>query len=188
MKFIKSVTNSKDFINDKKKEICFIGRSNVGKSSLINALANNKNLAKTSSTPGRTQLINLFEDENYRLVDLPGYGFAKLPKWKRLEIKEMIEDYIVNAKNLFAVFQICDANVLTELDANMANYLKQNIKNFYVVMNKIDKNNINKYINNLDKIENFLRVNKKDIIMVSAKNKKNIDLLRKKIYSIINEQ
>ena len=77
--FIKSCFSTKDWMNDDKREICFIGRSNVGKSSLINALANAK-IAKTSNTPGRTQLANFYDFEKFRLIDLPGYGFAKVSK------------------------------------------------------------------------------------------------------------
>ena len=181
MKFIKSAKEVSGFINDCKKEICLIGRSNVGKSSLINSLANNKSLAKTSSTPGRTKLINFFDCGDYRLVDLPGYGFAKLSKSEQREIQEIIETYIVESKNLHAIFQVCDANVITTLDAQMSYYFNENIDKHYIILNKIDKNNISKYKNNLKKIADYLDVDEKNIIMVSAKNKTNILELKKLI-------
>lgn len=188
MKFVKSAQNASDFINDNKKEICFIGRSNVGKSSLINAIGNNKNLAKTSSTPGRTQLINYFDDDDYRLVDLPGYGFAKVSKNKQKKLQKIIETYIVESKNLHAIFQICDANVITTLDAQMSYYFNKNIDKHYVILNKIDRNNISTYKNNIDKIAEYLDVPKENIILVSAKNKTNIDLLKKMIWNTCYEK
>lgn len=188
MKFIKSVEQPKDFIKDDKKEICFIGRSNVGKSSLINALANNKSLAKTSSTPGRTRLINYFDADEYRLVDLPGYGFAKLSKQEQNKIQKIIEDYVVESKNLHAIFQVCDANVITMLDEQMSEYFSKNIDNHFIVLNKIDRNNISKYKNNLNKISEYLSVDIDKIIMVSAKKRINIDELNKIIWRVVNEE
>ncbi len=188
MKFIKSAEHPKDYLKDDKKEVCFIGRSNVGKSSLINALANQNNLARTSSTPGRTQVVNYFDDEKYRLVDLPGYGFAKASKEVQNKIQQVIENYIVESKNLYAIFQICDANVITTLDQQMASYFASNIENHFVVLNKIDKSSISTYQNNLSKISQYLQVPIDHILLVSAKSKKNIDLLKKTIYRVINEK
>lgn len=188
MKFIKSAQDATGFIKDDKKEICFIGRSNVGKSSLINALANNKSLAKTSSTPGRTQLINYFDNNEYRIVDLPGYGFAKVSKQEQKKLQDIIETYIVESNNLHAIFQICDANVITTLDAQMSYYFNENIDKHYVVLNKIDRYGVAKYKNNLDKVSKYLDVPKENIILVSAKNKINIDELRKTIWKVYNEK
>ena len=82
-------------------EFCFIGRSNVGKSSIINAITKSKKLAKTSKTPGRTQSINLFQiSKKINIVDLPGYGYAKVSKVKRDELNQLIENYILNRNNL----------------------------------------------------------------------------------------
>lgn len=95
-----------------KPEFAFIGRSNVGKSSLINMLANHKGLAKTSGTPGKTQLINHFEvDGRWYMVDLPGYGFAKVSKSARREWEKMIRQYLTLRENLEAVFVLIDSRL-----------------------------------------------------------------------------
>ena len=95
-----------------KAEFAFIGRSNVGKSSLINMLANNKNLAKTSGRPGKTQLINHFGvDNKWYMVDLPGYGFAKVSKSLKADWEGMIKDYLVNRENLVALFVLIDSRL-----------------------------------------------------------------------------
>jgi GTP-binding protein len=95
-----------------KAEFAFIGRSNVGKSSLINMLANNKNLAKTSGKPGKTQLINHFiVDNKWYMVDLPGYGFAKVSKSLKADWEGMIKDYLVNRENLVALFVLIDSRL-----------------------------------------------------------------------------
>ncbi|MDE7434159.1 MAG: ribosome biogenesis GTP-binding protein YihA/YsxC, partial [Mycoplasmoidaceae bacterium] len=96
-------------MQDDKTEFCFIGRSNSGKSTIINAIANKK-IAKSSSMPGRTQLVNFFDCGKYRIVDLPGYGFAKVSKESKKYLSLIIEEYLLHRKNLFGVFQICDAN------------------------------------------------------------------------------
>lgn len=107
--FIKSAVKPKDYPEIALPEVAFVGRSNVGKSSLINVLINRKSLVRTSSTPGRTQLINFF-DVNGRLilVDLPGYGYAKAPPELRKQWQPMIETYLAKRENLRAVVLILD--------------------------------------------------------------------------------
>ena len=108
--FVISNTNYKNCPTTSMPEYAFIGRSNVGKSSLINALVNKKQLAKTSGKPGKTQLINHFIINNsWFLVDLPGFGFAKISKQKRTEFQEMITDYLINRKNLSCLFVLIDS-------------------------------------------------------------------------------
>lgn len=186
-RFIKSATDESNWIHDSKKEICFIGRSNVGKSSLINALANEK-IAKTSNTPGRTQLVNFFDFGKYRLIDLPGYGFAKVNKTLKKDIDHRIWNYIKNRKNLTAVFQICDSSVLTEKDVEMASFLSQNFDVFFILLNKIDKQNKSFFDNNSKKISEYLNVSKEILIPISSKNKTNINVLNQLIESIIREK
>ena len=107
--FIVSNTDYKNCPKVDKLEYAFIGRSNVGKSSLINALANKKSLAKTSGKPGKTQLINHFLiNKEWYLVDLPGYGFAKTSKARRAIFHEMISNYLRNRSNLNCLFVLID--------------------------------------------------------------------------------
>jgi GTP-binding protein len=114
MKITKAIfSGSSRFAKDRPKprlpEFAFIGRSNVGKSSLINMLCNNKSLAHTSSKPGKTQLINHFMiNDKWYLVDLPGYGYAKLPKKTRMELDEIIKSYINGSEELVSLFVLLD--------------------------------------------------------------------------------
>ena len=123
------------------KECCFIGRSNVGKSSLINAITKTKKLAKTSKTPGRTQSINVFEINNkINIIDLPGYGFAKVSKVMRSNLIILIEEYIEYRKSLDHVFLLIDAKVgIKNSDIDMMDYINNCSKKFSLVLTKIDK-------------------------------------------------
>ena len=111
-RFLISSPNFKKCPAPDKPEYAFIGRSNVGKSSLINMIVGKKKLAKISSTPGKTQLINHFIiNESWYLVDLPGYGYAKIAKTKRQEWKKLINDYILNRENLMCLFLLIDSRL-----------------------------------------------------------------------------
>ena len=111
-KFLKSSANYENCPKPDKAEVAFIGRSNVGKSSLINMITGIKNLAKTSSTPGKTQLINHYiVDEKWYLVDLPGYGFAKVPLSAKTKWEKMTWDYLLNRTNLMYVFVLIDIRI-----------------------------------------------------------------------------
>ena len=122
-------------------EVAFVGRSNVGKSALINALANTKQLARVSNTPGRTQLINMFElDGGGTLVDLPGYGYAKVPDRIRKDWPEMIEGYLLEREPLVQVFVLVDGAIgPTPLDQQMLDWLRANTAPHTVVATKLDK-------------------------------------------------
>jgi GTP-binding protein len=141
--FIKSLTDLKDFPKSDKPQIAMLGRSNVGKSSLLNQLTGQKNLARVSSTPGRTQTINLFDVENrYLLVDLPGYGYAKASKTKRVAFEGMINDYLSGNPNLRLALVIVDARLgPTDIDRELMDYLRECGIAFAVIANKIDKLN-----------------------------------------------
>jgi GTP-binding protein len=133
-------------------EIAFIGRSNVGKSSLINMLSNNSRLAKTSATPGKTQLINHFEvlsdstkakHLSWYLVDLPGYGFAKVSQRDRRRWEQMIEGYLRKRSNLRMVFLLIDSRLQPQkIDLEFVNNLGKWRTPFVLVFTKIDKNKI----------------------------------------------
>lgn len=122
-------------------EFAFIGRSNVGKSSLINLLTNRKGVAKVSGTPGKTKLLNFFlVDEKWFLVDLPGYGYAKLSKGDLKALKKMIYDYLEFRKNLACTFLLIDPNVSPKkADLDMMNWLGEHQVPFALVYTKADK-------------------------------------------------
>jgi GTP-binding protein len=133
-------------------EYAFIGRSNVGKSSLINMLTNNKKLAKTSSTPGKTQLINHFLiNKEWYLVDLPGYGFAKSSKKAREEWGKMIHKYLMNRENLMCTFILIDSRHTPQKnDLEFIEWFGVNQLPFVLVFTKEDKIRKEKLISNLD--------------------------------------
>ncbi len=122
-------------------EFAFIGRSNVGKSSLINMLTGRKNLAKTSSTPGKTQLINHFIiNDNWYLVDLPGYGYAKLPEKSRKKLQSIIEGYILQRENLTNLFVLVDCrHKPQQIDLEFMEWLGEHQIPFAVIFTKADK-------------------------------------------------
>ncbi len=124
-----------------KAEYAFIGRSNVGKSSLINMLTNRKGLAKTSGTPGKTQLINHFLINNeWFLVDLPGYGYARASKDSKAAWDKMIRDYLEFRKNLLAVFVLVDIRLEPQaIDVRFINWLGEKMIPFSIVFTKADK-------------------------------------------------
>lgn len=127
--------------NDDKPEYAFIGRSNVGKSSLINMLCRNKKLAKTSATPGKTMLINHFiiNDEWY-LVDLPGYGYAKRSKTEIHKLSQMIRGYILQREQLVNVFALIDVRLEPQnVDLEFINWLGESQVPFTIVFTKADK-------------------------------------------------
>lgn len=139
-------------------EYAFIGRSNVGKSSLINMLVNNKSLAKTSSKPGKTQTINHFLiNKNWYLVDLPGYGFAKISKTTREKWQKMISDYLLFRENLQVVFVLVDARLEPQqIDIDFINNLGEKGIPFAIIFTKTDKNSSGKTMSNMQKMKNVL--------------------------------
>src|ERR1043166_8591869 len=122
-------------------EYAFIGRSNVGKSSLINMTTGKKNMAKTSATPGKTRLINNFRINNiWYLVDLPGYGFAKVSKTEKATWDKMIRDYLLKRKNLMNVFVLVDSRLDPQkIDVTFINWLGEKQVPFSIVFTKSDK-------------------------------------------------
>jgi len=122
-------------------EYTFIGRSNVGKSSLINMILGRKNIAKVSNTPGKTQMINFFEiNKSWNLVDLPGYGYAQLSKKHRASLEKMIKNYMLNRENLSCTFLLIDSRIpLQQADQEFANWLGENQLPFVIVYTKVDK-------------------------------------------------
>lgn len=139
--FVVSNTDHKKCPEDGLPEFAFIGRSNVGKSSLINLLTGNKKLAKTSSTPGKTQLINHFViNDQWYLVDLPGYGYAKVSKSARSNWEKFIADYLTNRKSLMNIFILLDSRLEPQkIDLEFINWCGEKQLPFVLVFTKIDK-------------------------------------------------
>ena len=139
--FIKSAPKWSDCPEPNKPEYAFIGRSNVGKSSLINMLAQRKDLAKTSGTPGKTQLLNIFSmDESWYLTDLPGYGYAKVSKVKRGQFEKMITNYLTQRPNLINTFVLIDCRIPPQkIYLEFMEWLGENQIPFSMVFTKIDK-------------------------------------------------
>ena len=140
-KFLVSNTDMEKCPAPKFPEYAFIGRSNVGKSSLINMVTGKKNLAKTSATPGKTRLINHFIiNQKWYLVDLPGYGYAKVSKASKATWDKMIRDYLLKRKNLMNVFVLVDSRLeLQKIDLAFINWLGEKRVPFSIVFTKSDK-------------------------------------------------
>ncbi|MER3430223.1 MAG: YihA family ribosome biogenesis GTP-binding protein [Blastocatellia bacterium] len=160
--FILGAASRRDWPASDLREIAFLGRSNVGKSSLINSLLGRKNLARTSNTPGRTQMINFFNVENRLVfVDLPGYGYAKAPKNLRSLWGKMAQDYLSQRRNLVLCIQVIDArHDPTPLDIQLDEWLRVNQKLRIVVATKADKLSANKLFKSIRKIEDGLTAEK----------------------------
>jgi len=140
-RFVASATTPESFLRDRRPEVAFLGRSNVGKSSVINSLLGVKGLARTSSTPGRTQSINFFLiNEAFYFVDLPGYGYAKAAQEKRRAWGRLIEKYLAKRPQLVLSILIVDArHEPSPLDLQMQSWLQHFGLSYLVVSTKIDK-------------------------------------------------
>ncbi len=154
-------------------EIAFAGRSNVGKSSLINSLLNRKNLARTSSSPGKTVTINFYDVNNeFTLVDLPGYGYAKASEKERIKWGKMIEKYLGTRDNLVAVILLVDIrHAPTKDDVMMYNYIKDSGFTPVIIATKLDKIKRSMRDKQLKLISDTLHADKKQIIMHSSVDK-----------------
>jgi len=170
--FVKGAMGTDEIFTNGIPQIVFIGRSNVGKSSVINSLANQKNLARTGAMPGRTQQINVFLINNaFYLVDLPGYGFANLPAETRLQLEKMLDWYLFQSDyNFKKVVLIIDAKVgPTGGDREMLYCLEKANKDIIIVANKIDKLNKSETANQIQKLRDQFNLHK--IIPYSAAKK-----------------
>ena len=176
--YIISATSKKQFPNvDNYPEFVFLGRSNVGKSSFINALTGRKNLARTSSKPGKTIAINFFEiDKKMYFVDVPGYGYAMRAKDTRMDFGKYIEDYLDKNSNLKMAFLLVDTKVgATSDDKLMFNYLKYLNIPTTIIATKCDKIGVTKYIAQNKVISSSLEVERDKVILTSSETKYGFD-------------
>ena len=166
--FVKSAFEEDHWPRDERPEIAFLGRSNVGKSSLMNSLLGVKGLARTSSTPGRTQALNFFLINNrFRFVDLPGYGYARVPRQIRETWGEIVTNYLANRRSLVLSIQIVDSrHEPTTLDLQLHEWLMANAKPRVIVATKSDKLSNNELRKNMERIKRAL--NAEQLIAYSA--------------------
>ena len=187
--FVISAPNKASWPMDDKKEVCFLGKSNVGKSSLLNALTNNKKMAKVSSTPGCTKLINFFDiDDRYRLVDAPGYGYHKNSIAKDKLFYKMMDEYINQRENVVLFILLVDSrHPLSDDDIDCFNSLIKTGKEIAIVATKSDKLNQkmkSAYKKNI--VDVFSQAGDIKIFLTSSLNKTNIRELITYIESVMN--
>ncbi|MCL4155838.1 UNVERIFIED_CONTAM: hypothetical protein GTU68_054365 [Idotea baltica] len=153
--FIGSFPNLKSCPEDRLAQFAFIGRSNVGKSSLINMLCERKALARVSNTPGKTQHLNFYKiNENWYLVDLPGYGYAQTSKKNRSIFSKMIESYLRDGENVKCIFVLIDANIPPQaIDVEFINWLGEKAVPFVIVYTKTDRLSYEKLKANVEQIQ-----------------------------------
>lgn len=186
--FLKSCVSLKDVPQNKLNEIIFVGKSNVGKSSLINSLTNNKKLAFTSSNPGHTKLLNYYLiDDKFYFVDSPGYGYSQKKDNDYTFYGNMLEEYFLNNKNIKLIIFLLDSRrVPNNDDVDFYNFLNEYSLPFIICMTKCDKLNQSmksKIYSNLS--TNFENLNKENIILTSIKNNDSILQLKTLIEKII---
>ncbi|MCS7278900.1 MAG: ribosome biogenesis GTP-binding protein YihA/YsxC [Thermodesulfobacteriaceae bacterium] len=190
VQFVKSVYNLKDLPPPDFPEIVFLGRSNVGKSSLINAFLNRKKVAKISSTPGFTKSINLFlVNSSFYLVDLPGYGFAKAPQKLIQRWPSLIEEYLTLPRNIKVLILIFDLRrIPDELDLTLIKFVNYLKKFYIVVFNKIDTLATSKIETQKNKFIETLKLPPDlPIFLTSCKTKEGIKKLRNFILSKVEK-
>ena len=190
--FIDKVLSFKKFNVQKNlilPEVCFAGRSNVGKSSLINSLLNRKSIARTSKRPGQTKTILFYRIDNYfSLVDVPGYGYAETSKKNVTEISMLLNEYFTTSKNLKIVCVLIDSrHGLKKIDLEFLSFLEKNKLNFMFILTKSDKISLS----NKEKIlKTFSQLKKEHffkIIFTSTKNKEGIKELKRDLLQIISK-
>lgn len=162
-------------------EICFCGRSNVGKSSLINRVLGRKSIARVSSKPGKTVTVNFYRVGDFRLVDLPGYGYAKVPFSEKSRWAELMESYFQSGRNIKMAFQLIDMrHPATEFDISMLDFMSQMGIPYTVILTKSDKLNKTETENRLSLIREELGVfaENTEIIPFSAQNSNGVESLR----------
>ena len=187
VKYLVSAPNANSWPDEELPEFVFIGKSNVGKSTLINSLCNNSTICKVSATPGRTRLLNFFDvNKELRLVDAPGYGYAYLDKNNDLLFAKMMREYLFKRKNLKGCCLLLDSRLKpSEDDAVMFNMIIDANLPFIIIATKCDKLNQSqksKVINNI--VDRFQLKNPGNIYLSGLKNQKGFDNIIQAIYDI----
>lgn len=183
VKFIRSVFKKEDLINDDLPIIAMVGKSNVGKSSFINALTNNKRMAKVGQTPGKTRCLNFFlVDDSFYLVDLPGYGYSTMSEKEKQSINKLTNYFLETNKNLKHVFALIDIRHLPTIDdRNMYDWLVAHDIPFSIILNKADKLSSSKIENAKKDITKALFA-KETMIPFSAESKLNLEQILDNIH------
>ena len=180
--------DEKSYPKDGLKEIVLVGRSNVGKSSFINALTNRKKLAYTSSSPGKTRTINFYNIDNmFRIVDLPGYGYAKISMSEREKWKKIIEEYLVKSQNIALICQIIDVrHEPTKLDLMMYDYIQSTGTDYLIIANKLDKLKSSQILKPISIIKkSLINLEKDSLIPFSSQDKRGVKEVLNKFEEII---
>ncbi len=185
--FITSAVKPSQYPQESVPEIAFAGRSNAGKSSLINALVNQKHLAKTSSTPGKTRLINFFMvNKAFYLVDLPGYGYAKVSHDERKHWKPMIEHYVASRKTLTGMVIISDIRRIPGIEEiELSRWLAYIDIPAIWVLSKADKLSKNEQFAQRQAVAKALSVSRDNLMVFSAKTRQGMDVLWEKLGRIL---
>ena len=185
--FLTSVASQTQFVKSDKPIIAVCGKSNVGKSSFINALAKRKNLARVSKEPGRTRLINYFDFGKFILADLPGYGYATVSKEEKLKWARLLESFFADKSNAAHVFALADIrHEPTDGDKQMIEYLYYNALPFTVIATKADKVSKEAARRGALTIAAALKCGRDDIIVTSSENKTGFDLVLARVEQILS--
>ena len=182
--YLTSATTVAQLVSDQDREVAFMGRSNAGKSSALNAIAGIKKLARTSRTPGRTQMINFFAlDASHRLVDLPGYGFAKTPLRIKLRWEKLISNYLEIRQSLVGLMLVMDSrHPLKEMDQQFMEWAIEFEVPLHILLTKSDKLSGNEQKKSLFLVENSIAMHKNiSVQLFSSVKKHGVDEAREKL-------
>ena len=184
-KFEISAMNKSQYPKNKLPEIVLAGKSNVGKSSFVNALTNRKSLARTSSAPGKTRQLNFYNmDDRFYFVDLPGYGYSEMSKVEQKKVADSIDVYLKNRQNINLIILLVDIrHKPTENDRTMMNYIKETGRRYIVIASKADKIAKTKVQSYVDDIAKELDVPEDLIFGISSETKLNLDT----VWEVIEE-
>lgn len=185
-KFITSAASKAQFITTDKPVIAVCGKSNVGKSSFINMLANQKKLAKVSGEPGRTRLINYFDFGEFILADLPGYGYAKVSKSEKAKWAQLLDDFFAGEGRVDHVFALCDVrHEPTADDKTMVNYLYTRVIPFTVIATKADKLSKAQQAKSLTMLSTVYTCGKDAVVITSAKTRQGFERVVEEIKKVV---